>query len=173
MGRELLGCDAPMALADPPAPGEVVHPQRRRVGSGDRLVHDPASSEQGHQERQLFDEVRCVLEQEPAFDEALVDEAEFLLLEVAQAAVHQLGGFRRRAGGEVAPFDQAPSQSPLEAASSATPAPVIPPPTTTTSKVSSASLVRATFRSNIVAGRLIKAPVRKPATNHREDLGYR
>ncbi|MGD0440853.1 MAG: WhiB family transcriptional regulator [Acidimicrobiales bacterium] len=45
----------------------------------------------------------------------------------------------------------------------------MPPPTTTTSKLPSESADRATSRSNMVAGRFIKAPFRQPATFRRHD----
>ena len=56
--------------------------------------------------------MRCVLQQETAFGEALADEAEVMLLEVAQAAVHHLGGLGRGAARKVASFHESGSQSP-------------------------------------------------------------
>jgi hypothetical protein len=54
--------------------------------------------------------VRRVLQQETTLAEALMDEAEFMLLEVAQAAVHHLGGLRGRARREVATFHERGAQ---------------------------------------------------------------
>ena len=91
-------------------------------------------------------EVRRVAERDLALGQRLADEAELLLLEVADPAVHELRRARRRADGEVAPLDQGGAQAP-EAASSAQPAPVIPPPTMTTSKSSAARRSSAVARS--------------------------
>ena len=109
---ELLSGDATVALADAPAAGEVVHPQSGRVAPCGGPVNGSSIAEQGNEERKGLDEVRCVLEQETAFGEALADEAEVMLLEVAQAPVHHLGRLGGRAGRKVAPFHESGSQPP-------------------------------------------------------------
>ena len=62
------------------------------------------------QERQHLDEVRRVAAQPLALGERLVDEADVALLQVAQAAVDQLRGLRRRARGEVVALDERGAQ---------------------------------------------------------------
>ena len=62
-----------------------------------------------------------------AFVQRLVHQADVAVLQVAQAAVHELRALRRRAGGEVVALDQRGAQ-PTVAASRATPTPVMPPP---------------------------------------------
>ena len=47
-----------------------------------------------------------VVQQSLAFHQALVDQPEFPLLEVAQAAMDQLGGLRRGAVGEIGQLDE-------------------------------------------------------------------
>ena len=59
----------------------------------------------------IVDEVRRVAQRDLALGERLVDEPELALLEVAQAAVHQLGRLRRRAGREVVALDQRGAQA--------------------------------------------------------------
>ena len=56
--------------------------------------------------------MRRVLERALAFVERLVDEPDLTLLEVAQAAVHELGALRARARGEVVALDQRGAQAP-------------------------------------------------------------
>ena len=92
VGGELLSGDAVVALANPPATGKVVHPQRCRVRPCCGPVDDPAFAENRNKERKRLDEMWCVLQQETTLIEALTDEAEIVLLEVAQSAMHHLGG---------------------------------------------------------------------------------
>ena len=63
-------------------------------------------------ERQQLDEVRRVAAQPLALVERLVDEADVALLQVAQAAVDELGALRRRAAGEVVALDERRAQAP-------------------------------------------------------------
>ena len=56
--------------------------------------------------------MRCILEQALTLRQVLVDEAELTLLEVADAAVDHLGGFRGGARGEVSLLDQRRTQAP-------------------------------------------------------------
>ena len=53
----------------------------------------------------------CVVTQPLAFVQCLVDESDLTLLQIPKSAVHELGGFRGGAGGEVVPFDQRGSQA--------------------------------------------------------------
>ncbi len=106
------GVDAPVALADAQTAGEVVAPQRRRVGLGHAAAHHPVLAEQGDEERKRTDEMRRVLQQALAFGQRLVHQAEIALLKVTQAAVDQLGGPGRRPGREVVRFDQGGAQAP-------------------------------------------------------------
>ena len=118
VGHELEGLPLrqPLVqLADPGAAGGVVHPQGGAdppgVGPGPGLAGH-AGGEDRDEEGEGLDEVGGEAEQPLAFGQRLVDEAELLLLEVAQAAVDELGGARRRAGGEVAPLDEGRPQPP-------------------------------------------------------------
>ena len=107
----LLG-DLVVPLADAPSPRQVVQPQRRGVGARQRLGHDAVAPEERDQEGQGRDQMRRVVEQPLALGEVLVDEADLALLEVAEPAVHHLGGLRRRTRGEVALFDKCGLQAP-------------------------------------------------------------
>jgi hypothetical protein len=91
-----------VALADAQTAGEVVHPQRGGVHLGNRLLEHAAASEDGNEEGQDVHQVGRVVEQALALGQVLVDEHVLLLLQVAQAAVHELGGLGRRARREVA-----------------------------------------------------------------------
>ena len=72
----------------------------------------PPRVEQRDEERQDAHEVRRVLERALAFVEALVDQPELALLQVAQAAVHELGALRARARREVVALDERGAQAP-------------------------------------------------------------
>jgi hypothetical protein len=50
--------------------------------------------------------VRGIVQQPLTLGQILVDQSEFTLLEIAQAAMHHLRGLRRSAGGEVVLLDQ-------------------------------------------------------------------
>ena len=63
-------------------------------------------------ERQHPHQVGGVAAQPLALGQRLVDEGDLALLEVAEAAVDQLGALRRRARGEVAAFDERGAQAP-------------------------------------------------------------
>ena len=62
--------------------------------------------EGGDDERQRLDEVRRQLDHELALEQRLADEAEVEVLQVAQAAVDELGGAARGARGEVGLLDE-------------------------------------------------------------------
>ena len=104
-----------MELADPGAASGVVHPQGGAdapgVGPGPGLAGHPGG-EHRDQEGERLDQVGGEAEEPLPLGQRLVDEAELLLLEVAQPAVDELGGARRRPGGEVAPFDEGRPQPP-------------------------------------------------------------
>ena len=100
-----------VALADPDATGRVVEPQRGRVGLGHRLVDGAVLSEQRDEEWQGLDKVGCVVEQSLPLGQRLVDEPVLLLLQIPQAAVHQLRRPGRRARREVPGLDQAGAQA--------------------------------------------------------------
>ena len=112
MGERLLGVEPAMELADPGAAGEVVHPERRAHRLGDLLRDRPVLGEDRHEERQHGDEMGRVAEQPLALVERLVDEPHVALLQVAQAAVHELRALRRRAGREVVALDERGAQAP-------------------------------------------------------------
>jgi hypothetical protein len=76
-------------------------------------------------------------EDDLAFGERLGDEAVFVEFEVAQAAVDELGGPLRGAGGEIGGLERATFR-PRPAASRAMPAPLTPPPMIARSWMSSA-----------------------------------
>ncbi len=63
-------------------------------------------------EAQRPDDVRRRLEQHLPFNQGLAHQAEFIVLEIAQAAMDQLGGGRGRAGGQVALFGEEHLQAP-------------------------------------------------------------
>ena len=111
VGERLVLGDLPVAFADAPAAGEVVHPQRGGIRAGHRLGDDAVAAEEGDEERQRADQVRRVVEQALALGQVLVDEAELALLEVADAAVDHLRGLRGRPRGEVALLDQGGPQA--------------------------------------------------------------
>ncbi len=103
---DLLRRDLGVAVADPPAAGEVVEPQCHGVALHDALVDDAALAEEGDDEREGLHEVRGVAEEALPLDEVLVHEKELPLLQVAKAPVYELGGLRRGAGGEVPLLDE-------------------------------------------------------------------
>ena len=85
---------------------EVVLPESQAEGPGQASVDDPAAAQDGHDERQGYHQLRGVAQQPLALGERLVHEAEFALLEVAQAPVHQLRGLRRRPRRQVRLVDE-------------------------------------------------------------------
>jgi hypothetical protein len=99
-------------LADPQAAGEVVHPHGRPEGPRQAAVHQPVLGEDRDEERQDVDEVRRGVAQDLALAQRLVHEADLALLQVAQAAVDQLGGLGGGARGEVVALDQGGLQAP-------------------------------------------------------------
>ena len=103
--------DAVVALADAQAAGEVVHPERGAEHPGEPAVDHPAPGQDRDEEREHPHEVGRVLERPLAFVQRLVDEPELALLQVPQAAVHELRALRAGAGGEVVPLHQRGAQS--------------------------------------------------------------
>ena len=75
-----------------------------------RLI-TPSFDEHRDEERQHLHQVRGVVAEALALGEGLVDEADVALLEVAQAAVDELRGLRRGAGGEVVALDERGAQA--------------------------------------------------------------
>jgi len=96
---------AAVPVPDAQPAGQVVEPQRRRVGLGHRCVHDAVLPEQRDQEGEWVHQVGGVVEQPLALGQVLVDEPVLLLLEVAQPAVYELRGLRRRARSPVVALD--------------------------------------------------------------------
>ncbi len=66
----------------------------------------PLAVERGHDERQRVHEVRRERDQELALEQRLADEPEVEVLQVAQAAVDELGRAARGAGGVVRALDE-------------------------------------------------------------------
>ena len=104
--ERLLLRDALVQLADAQPTREVVGPHGRAEDAGELAGEQAVSREDREQEREHAHEVRCGLAQGLTLGQCLVDEADFLLLEVADAAVHELGRLRRRARREVGLLDQ-------------------------------------------------------------------
>ena len=100
-----------VAATDAPAPGEVVHPQRRPERPGDLAVHHAVVREHRDEERQQVHEVWGVAAEALALVERFVDQPHLTLLEVAQAAMDQFGALRGGAGGEVVAFDERGAQA--------------------------------------------------------------
>ena len=73
---------------------------------------DAVLAEDRDEEGQHLDQVRRVAAQPLALGERLVDEADVALLEVAQPAVDELRGLRRRARREVVALDERGAQAP-------------------------------------------------------------
>ena len=97
-------------LADAGAAGEVVHPHRAAERPSDLRVDEAVLREQRDEERQQPHEVRRVAAQPLPLAQRLVHEAHVAVLQVAQAAVHELRALRRRAAGEVVPLDERGAQ---------------------------------------------------------------
>ena len=114
-------------LADPGPAGGVVHPQggpdppgvgpgpglpghSRRVRLALRTLR--GLGEHRDEEGEGLDEVGGQAQEALPFGQRLVDQAELLLLEVAEPAVDELRRPRRRTGGEVAPLDERRPQAP-------------------------------------------------------------
>ncbi len=112
VGERLLTRDLLVAFADPDPAGQVVEPEGRAVDAGHAAVDDAGASEQRDEERQWGYQVGCVVEQALAFGQVLVDEPVLALLEVAEAAVDELGGLGRCPRSEVVLLDQGGPQAP-------------------------------------------------------------
>jgi ABC-type Fe3+/spermidine/putrescine transport system ATPase subunit len=95
---------------------------RKRTRPGEQVVHEQAGPDvatlpdavmQRDHERKWLDEVWSQgREQQVAFAERLADQGDVPLLEVPQAAVHQLAGSTRRSAGDVALVDEADAEAP-------------------------------------------------------------
>ena len=88
-------------LAYPPPAGQVVAPHGCTQQPGDLRWQDATLAEHRDQERNDLHEVRSVAQEPPTLPQCLVDEVYLTLLQVAQAAVDQLGGLRGGAFGKV------------------------------------------------------------------------
>ena len=111
VGHGLRLLQALVELADAGAAGEVVHPHRAAERPGDLRVDEPVLREQRDEERQQPHEVRRVAAEPLPLAQRLVHEPHVAVLQVAQAAVHQLRALRRRAAGEVVPLDERGAQA--------------------------------------------------------------
>jgi hypothetical protein len=92
------------------AAAEVVHPEHAAEQPGDATVDQAVAREHRDEERQDVHEVWRVAQRDLALGEGLAHEAELLLLQVADPAVHELRRARRRADGEVAPLHERRAQ---------------------------------------------------------------
>ena len=90
LGERLVDAHATVALADPQTTREVVHPQRAAEHRRQPAVEPAPAREDGHQKRENPDQMRCVLEDQLSLRESFVDQAELVLVEVAEPAVYQL-----------------------------------------------------------------------------------
>ena len=90
VGQGLRAAQAPMALTDAEAAGQVVEPQGARVGAGDALMDHAVVAEKRNKKGQTGDQVRGIAQQPLAFGEGFVDQSEVFLLEVAKTTVDQL-----------------------------------------------------------------------------------
>jgi hypothetical protein len=88
-------------LAAAPPGHDVVHVQTD-AGEPVRAL----ALEGRHQHRQRLDQMGRELDEQRALEQRLAHQAEVEVLQVAQAAVDQLGGTARGAGGEVGALDQ-------------------------------------------------------------------
>ena len=112
VGERFVHAHPAVALADAQPAREVVEPQRHRVGTGQGLVEHPVLAEQGDEEGQGCDQVGRVVKQQLSLGQVLVDEEVLPLLQVAQAAVYQLGGLGGRPRGQVGAVHEACAQAP-------------------------------------------------------------
>ena len=101
-----------MRLLDAQPAAQVVHPEDPAEQPCDAAVDETVAREHRDEERQHVHEVGRVAQRDLALGERLAHQAELLLLEVADAAVHELRRARRRADREVAPLDQRGAQAP-------------------------------------------------------------
>jgi len=82
--------EALVQLADASAAGEVVHPHRATERPGHLRVDQSVLREDRDEERQELHEVRRVVAQALPLPKGFVHEAHVAVLQVAQAAVHEL-----------------------------------------------------------------------------------
>ena len=108
--ERLVAVDPAMPLSDAQSAGEVVHPHGGTERASDAPVDQPITAQHWDQERQHPHEVRCIAQRVLTLVEPLVDQPELALLEVADAAVDELGRLRRRAGCKVVTFDEPGAQ---------------------------------------------------------------
>ena len=95
-----------VTLADTETPGDVVRPQRGSQQTCEPSIDHTTVLQHRHEEGEHVYEVRGVLEHALPFVQRFVDQPELALLQVAEAAVHQLRALRRRTGGEVVAFHE-------------------------------------------------------------------
>jgi hypothetical protein len=93
-------------LADAQSAGEVVRPHRGAEDAGQAARQQPVAREDGEQEGKHAYQVRRGGAQYLSFGQCFVDEADFPLLEIPDAAVYELRRLRRRARREIALVDE-------------------------------------------------------------------
>ncbi len=106
MSGRLFGGHSSVQLADPPAAGQVVHPQRGAERLGDLARDHAVLGHDRQQEGEHLDHVRSVAHQSPTLVQRFVHEADVAVLQIAEAAVDELRALRRCAAGEVVALDQ-------------------------------------------------------------------
>ena len=142
---------APVALVAR-APAAAPEPVDRHHVVGVQAEPDdavqPRAVERGDDEPQRLDQVRREVDVDLALQQRLADEPEIEVLQVAQAAVDELATSATRCRWRSRRARPARREYPRVAASSATPAPVIPPPITRTSNGSRVSVATASARGS-------------------------
>lgn len=86
---------------------QIVEAEAEAQRPGRRAI----ARETGHEKTQPRDQSAPFVQQSLALAHGLKRQFDFTLFEIAQPAVHQLGRARRRAGGEIARFDQQGAQT--------------------------------------------------------------
>ena len=107
----LVLADAFVQLADPESARQVVRPHRRTEESRDPAGEQPVLGEDREQEGEHAHEMRRGLAQDLSFGQRLVDEPDFLLLQVSDAAVYEFRRLGRRARRQVTFLDESNAQS--------------------------------------------------------------
>ena len=100
-----------MRLADPQTAAQVVHPQRTAEQPCDTPVDEAVARQDRNEEREDVHEMRRVAQRDLTLGQRLAYEAVLLLLQVANAAVHELRRARRRAAGKVTSLDEGGPQA--------------------------------------------------------------
>ena len=104
--------DAAVALADAQPTGEVVHPERAAEQARETAVDHAAASEHGMRNGSTRTRWGAFSSARWRSDERLAHQAELVLLEVAEPAVHELRALGAGAGGEVVALDERGAQAP-------------------------------------------------------------